>query len=95
MSGSHPQAEFFNSRLLHNMDAILQRLSARHPDIIDAMPSVVTHLYYYNLINMLPVDACRSLLWNHVVYHNLWDEFKTGLEKIGMYESVWQSFFVW
>ena len=57
------------------------------------MPSINSSLSRHNLHAMLPVDACRSLLWDHVVYRNLWDEFENALRQIGMHESVWQAFF--
>ena len=54
---------------------------------------MIEHLSFHDLHAMLPVNACRSLLWNHVVYRNLWDEFEDALRQIGMHESVWQAFF--
>ena len=54
---------------------------------------MIKHLSFHDLHAMLPVNACHSLLWNHVVYHNLWDEFENALRQIGMHESVWQAFF--
>ena len=71
----------------------MKLLSAKQHDLINGMPSVIEHLSFHDLHAMLPVNACRSLLWNHVVYRNLWDEFENALRQIGMHESVWQAFF--
>ena len=75
------------------MNPILDILAAHRDGMLAAMLPVIPHRFYHDLRAMLPSDACRTLLWDHVLCRNLWNEFESALRVVGLHESVWQEFF--
>ena len=59
------------------------------------MPSVVNHIEFYNLTEMLPVGASEWLLLFHVRQRQLFSEFESALTAVGLGAMCGQSSVVW
>ena len=91
-TGTHPRSKQLIYQSQANMNCILGLLAGHRNDLVADMLPVISHRDYHDLRDMLPSDACRALLWDHVVCRNLWNKFENALKKLGLYKS-WQDYF--